>query len=118
MRVVKAVAERRNSEWTDAGARRVVARRAPVNSGGLARLPSANPAGDDFRRQFGLISARETEEWMTAEGITEESFTEFIYDSCLLEKLERLYDHDIRQMMPNQMQISMVRRWLEKRRST
>ncbi|MDD2717535.1 MAG: hypothetical protein PHW04_16715 [Candidatus Wallbacteria bacterium] len=51
-------------------------------------------AADDFRLENGLCRARETHEWLKANGLTIEVLENFLESNLLVEKLKDKLEHD------------------------
>jgi hypothetical protein len=74
-------------------------------------------AVDDFRRSFGLERRADVDAWARAESVTNEMFLRVIRDGVLVEKLSRLYGHQIGADLAAQISMSTARHWAERRDS-
>jgi hypothetical protein len=69
-------------------------------------------AVDDFRRAFGLERRADVEAWARAERVTNDMFLQVIRDGAMVEKLNRLYNHQIGADLAAQICMSTARTWM------
>jgi hypothetical protein len=68
-------------------------------------------AVDDFRRAFGLERRADVEAWARAEMVTNDMFLQVIRDGAMVEKLSRLYGHQVGADLAAQICMSTARTW-------
>lgn len=68
-------------------------------------------AVDEFRVNCGLYDVDETLEWMSAEGVTDDSLSRVMRDGVLTNKLYRRLSEQVERELPDHVRVSTGRRW-------
>jgi hypothetical protein len=88
---------------------RILARREAERLGWQLTVDEVEEKAELFRARHGLLAPEKMLGWMEAEGLSEAAFWQFINDDCLIDRLRRLYGHDIERGLADQLRFGTAR---------